>query len=169
MYLFFIISGYLFVVGMSVILNYIFELFPITKITKFLSPLEDTIFNKIGIVIIPNLIWALIELIILGNNMLFIPGLMLNIFVSLCMMYVIKYGYYLIAHTEKNSVNVIAISFSCFFGFFCNYICLLIGVTKSEINITYSLIGLLLLISIYMIIRIFPPKSEFFRGKTIKE
>ena len=168
MYLFFIISGYLFVVGASIILNYIYELFPITKITKFLSPLDDTVFNKIGIIIIPNIIWALIEIIILGNNILFILGFILNVFVSLCMMYVIKYGYYLIANTEKNIVNIIAISFSSFFGFFCNYICLLIGVNKTEINIIYSLLALLILIAFYIIIRIFPPNSEFFRGKSTK-
>ena len=93
MYSFFMISGYLFVVGLSVILNYLFELFSINKITKFLCPLEDTIFNKIGIIIIPNILWALIEIIILGSNFYFLMGFILNIFVSLCIMYVIKYGY----------------------------------------------------------------------------
>ena len=42
MVLFFMISGYLFVIGLSVILTYLFELFSINKITKFLSPTEDT-------------------------------------------------------------------------------------------------------------------------------
>ena len=36
------ISGYFFVICSSVILNYLFELFSINKVTKFLSPLEDT-------------------------------------------------------------------------------------------------------------------------------
>ena len=166
MYLFFMISGYLFVVGLSIVFDHLFELFPITNLTKFLSPIEESTFNKISIVIIPNIIWALIELIILGTNKLFIVGLLLNIFISICVMYVIKFGYDLIAHKESPVVNVIAILFSCFFGFFCNYICLAIG-TNKQINPFLSVLGVLLLFGLYTIIRIRPPKSEFFRGTNI--
>ena len=93
MYSFFMISGYFFVVGASVILQYLFEIFSINIVTKFLSPTEDTIFNKIGIIMIPNILWALIEIVLLGNNYYFILGFLLNIFVSLCLMYVVRYGY----------------------------------------------------------------------------
>lgn len=168
MYLFFMISGYLFVVGFSIVLNFLYELFPINRITKFLSPLEETTFNRISIIIIPNFFWALIELVILGSNKFFILGFMLNVFISMCVMYVIKFGYDLIANRESNIVNVVAIIFSCFFGFFCNYICLLIGVNK-QINTLYSIIGILLLIGFYFIIRLFPPKSEFFRGNLMEK
>lgn len=165
MYLFFMISGYLFVVGLSLILSYIFEIFSINKLTTFLSPLEKTTFNRISIVIIPNMLWALIEIVILGSNKLFILGFILNLFISMCVMYVIKFGYDLIANRESNIVNIVAIFFSCFFGFFCNYICLLIGVNK-VINPLYSIIGILVCIGIYLIIKFFPPKSEFFRGNS---
>ncbi len=168
MVLFFMISGYLFVVGLSVILTYLFELFSINKVTKFLSPTEDTVFNKIGIVIIPNILWALIEIALLGNNRYFMLGFILNIFISSCLMYVVKYGYSLISNYESNIVNVVAIFFACFFGFLCNYLCLMIGVDK-EINPLYSILCLLIFISIYVIIRIFPPKNEFFRGKFIEK
>ena len=168
MYLFFMVSGYLFVVGLSIVFNFLFELFPINKVTKFLSPLEVTTFNRISIIIIPNIFWALIELIILGSNKFFILGFMLNIFISMCVMYVIKYGYDLIANKESNVVNVVAIIFSCFFGFFCNYICLLIGVNK-QINALYSVIGILVLIGVYVAIRLFPPKNEFFRGNLLQK
>ena len=166
MYLFFIVSGYLFVVGLSIVFDHLFELFPITKLTKFLSPIEESTFNKISIVIIPNIIWALIELIILGNNRYFIVGVLLNIFISVCVMYVIKFGYDLIAHKESGIVNVIAIFFSCFFGFFCNYICLAIG-TNKEINSLFSFLGVLIIAAIFTVIRINPPKKEFFRGTNI--
>ncbi|MBQ6546631.1 MAG: hypothetical protein IJL74_01375 [Bacilli bacterium] len=166
MYYFFIISGYLFVVGLSIVFDHLFELFPITKLTKFLSPIDETTFNRIGIVIIPNIVWSLIELIILGNNKLFVLGLLLNIFISVCVMYVIKFGYDLIANKESGVVNIIAIFFSCFFGFFCNYICLAIG-TNKQINPLFSLLGVLILVAIYVIIRVFPPKIEFFKGKNI--
>lgn len=165
MYLFFMISGYFFVVGFSLILSYLFELFPITKLTKFLSPLEKTTFNRINISVIPSILWALIEMIILGSNKFFILGFLLNIFINMCVMYVIKFGYDLISNKESNVVNIISIFFATFFGFFCNYICLLIGV-NSEINPMISFLGLLVIIGIYLIIRFFPPKSEFFRGNS---
>lgn len=168
MYLFFMVSGYLFVVCLSIVFNFLFELFPINKVTKFLSPLEVTTFNRISIIIIPNIFWALIELIILGSNKFFILGFMLNVFISMCVMYVIKFGYDLIASKESNIVNVVAIFFSCFFGFFCNYICLLIGVNK-QINALYSITGMLVLIGLYFIIRLFPPKNEFFRGNLLEK
>ena len=164
MYLFFMISGYLFVVGLSIVLNYLFELFPITTITKFLSPLEKTVFNKIGIVIIPNLIWALIEFIILGSNRLFLLGLLLNILVSMGMIYVIKYGYFLIAELENNIVNIISIIFGCFFGFFCNYLCLQIGKVKASISLIYSFLGLLLIIGIYTLIRFYLSKKDIIQN-----
>ena len=168
MVLFFMISGYLFVIGLSIILNYLFELFSITKITSFLSPTEDTTFNKIGIVIIPNILWSLIEVVLLGNNFYFILGFILNIFVSLCLMYVVKYGYKLISKYDSNITNVVAIIFSCFFGFLCNYLCLMIGVNK-EINPWFSVLGIIILITIYVLIRLFPPKTEFFKGKFIEK
>jgi len=165
MYLFFTISGYLFVVGLSLIFTYLFEIFPITKFTKFLSPLEKSTFNKISIAIIPNILWAFIEVAILGDNMFFVLGFFLNVFITMCVMYVIKFGYDLIAGNENNVVNIVAIFFASFFGFFCNYICLLIGV-KKEINPIYSLLGLLLLTGIYLIIKFFTPKIEFFKGSS---
>ena len=117
MYSFFMISGYFFVVGASVILQYLFEIFSINIVTKFLSPTEDTIFNKIGIIMIPNILWALIEIVLLGNNYYFILGFLLNIFVSLCLMYVVRYGYTLISKYDSNIVNVVSIFFACFFVF----------------------------------------------------
>ncbi len=168
MVLFFMISGYLFVIGLSVIFNYLFELFSITKFTSFLSPTEDTIFNKIGIVIIPNILWSLIEIVLLGSNRYFILGFLLNIFVSLCLMYVIKYGYMLISKYESNITNVVAIVFSCFFGFLCNYLCLMIGINK-EINPWFSVLGIVIFAVIYILIRFFPPKTQFFRGKFIEK
>lgn len=164
MYSFFMISGYFFVVGASVILQYLFEIFSINIVTKFLSPTEDTIFNKIGIIMIPNILWALIEIVLLGNNYYFILGFLLNIFVSLCLMYVVRYGYTLISKYDSNIVNVVSIFFACFFGFLCNYLCLMIGVNRN-INPLYSILGLLIFIIIYVLIRLFPPKSKFFRGK----
>ena len=152
MYLFFMISGYLFVVGLSLVFSYLFEIFSINAITKFLSPLEKTTFNRISIAIIPNILWALIEIVILGNNKLFIVGFILNVFITMCVMYVIKYGYDLIAHKESNVVNIVAIFFSSFFGFFCNYICLMISVNK-VINPLYSIIGILVFIIFYVIDR----------------
>ena len=149
MYLFFMITGFLFVTGLSILINYIYEIFSINKITKFLSPTENTIFNKIGITIIPSIIWSLIEIPMLGTNYYFLLGFILNIIISMSVIYVIKYGYNLINKNENNIVKIISIIGGTFFGFTVNYLSLLIGI--------------LLFTVFYILIKIFPPKSNFFR------
>lgn len=166
MNLFFMISGFLFVSGFSVILNYLFEIFSINKFTKFLNPLNNAIFNDISYSIIPNIIWAFIELIILGSNYYFLLGFVLNILVSMGVMYVIRYGYKLVLNEENHIVNVVSILVSCLFGFTCNYLFLLTGVNKN-ISTWFSLIGLIIFTGIYLVIKFFPPKSDFFRGTSI--
>ena len=162
MYLFFMVTGFLFVVGFSVVLNFLYEIFSINRFTEFLSPTTNTVFNKISIVIIPNILWSLIELVLLGNNYYFVLGFLLNIIVSLCVMYVIKYGYKLVVNTDSNIVNIVAIFVSCFFGFVINYLCLLIGVSR-DINPLYSILGVIIFIILFVLIKLFPPKSDFFR------
>lgn len=161
MYLFFMAFGFVFVIGLSIILNYLYSIFSINKITKFLHPTEETIFNQISIPIIPIILWAFISLPILGNNNFFLIGLLLNIFLTSSVMYIIKYGYKVISSKESNTVSIIAITISSLFGFTINYLSLLIG--KSG-DLFTSIIGLLIITIFYIIIKIFPPKSEFFRG-----
>lgn len=162
MYLFFMISGFLFVIGLSVLFKFIYEIFPVNKITNFLSPTEESIFNNTGIIIIPNILWALIEVSILGNNYYFILGFILNIFISMATIYIIEYGYRLLTNKKSNVVNIIAIIIGSIIGFSIHYLCLLIGISK-EIKLYYSVIGILLFTIIYVIIKFFPPKSEFFK------
>lgn len=164
MYLLFMICGFLFVIGTSIILNYLYELFPINKITNFLSPSKDTTFNQIGIIIIPNIIWSLIEISVLGTNYYFLLGFFLNIFISTSVIYIIKYGYKLLNENKNNIINVSSIIIGSTFGFSINYISLLIGITK-KCNLTTSLLGIAIFIIFYLILKINPPKSEFFQGK----
>ncbi len=161
MYIFFMVAGFIFTIGLSIVLNYLYSIFSINKITKFLHPTDETIFNQISIPIIPIILWSFIELPILGNNNFFLVGLVLNIFLTSSIMYIIKYGYKLISPKESNIVSIIAILVSTFFGFIINYLSLLIGKDGDLLN---SIIGLLVITAFYIVIKIFPPKSEFFRG-----
>ena len=161
MYIFFMVAGFIFTIGLSIVLNYLYSIFSINKITKFLHPTDETIFNQISIPIIPIILWSFIELPILGNNNFFLVGLVLNIFLTSSIMYIIKYGYKLISPKESNIVSIIAILVSTFFGFIINYLSLLIGKDGDLLN---SIIGLFVITVFYIIIKIFPPKSEFFRG-----
>ena len=76
--------------------------------------------------------------------------------------YVIKYGYNLINKNENNIVKIISIIGGTFFGFTVNYLSLLIGIQRDS-KLTTSLIGILLFTVFYILIKIFPPKSNFFR------
>lgn len=163
MYLYFMICGFLFVMGSSIVLTYLFELVSINSFTKFLSPIEDTPFNRISISVISNLIWAFIEIGLLGSNKLFVLGFILNIFITLSTMYVIKYGYELVSNKESDVLKVVSIVISCLLGFICNYLCLLIGINKNIPTIASFLI-ILGFTAVYIIIRLYPPKSEFFKG-----
>lgn len=163
MYLYFMICGYLFVVGSSIVLTYLFELVSINGFTKFLSPIEDTPFNRISISMIPNLIWAFIEVGLLGSNKLFVLGFILNIFITLSTMYVIKYGYELVSNKESDILKVASIIISCLLGFICNYLCLLIGINKNIPTIASFLI-IMGITAVYIIVRLYPPKNEFFKG-----
>lgn len=165
MYLFFTLFGLIFVIGMSIVLNYIYTVFSINKITKFLNPTENSIFNKVSICLIPILIWSFIEVPILGDNFYFIIGLVLNIFLNCSMTYIIKFGYSMISEDENEIVNIISIIVASIYGYVINYICLLIG---REGNLTSSIIGLLVITVFYVIIKINPPKSDFFKVRPKK-
>ena len=163
MYLYLIICGFLFVTASSIVLTYLFEMFSINGFTKFLNPLENSTFNRIGISVMPNIIWAFIEAIVVSSNKFFIVGFFLNLFITLSISYVIKYGYELINSEEGDILKISAIIFSVFFGFICNYLCLLIGVNK-YINPFATILILIAFTAIYLIVRFYPPKIEFFRG-----
>lgn len=160
MYLFFTLFGLLFTIGVTIILNYIYSVFSINKVTKFLNPTENTIFNNISLAIISVLIWAFIELPILGDNRYFVLGLILNIFLNCSITYIIKYGYSMISEKENEIVKIISIIVSTIYGYIINYICLLGGREGKIIN---SLGGLLIITIIYIVIKTNPPKSEFFK------
>lgn len=161
MYLFFAAFGVLFVIGLSIVLNYIYSIFSVNKITKFLNSAEDTIFNKINTSIIPIILWSYIEVIILGTNYYFLLGLILNIFINCAIMYIIKLGYSLISNNENEIVTIVAIISSTIIGFIVNYICLLVG---RQCNQLTSVIGIIIITMFYILIKVHPPKTEFFRG-----
>lgn len=165
MYLFFTLFGLIFVIGLSIVLNYIYSVFSINKVTKFLNPTENTIFNKISISLIPILIWSYIELPMLGDNFYFIIGLILNIFLNCSIVYIIKYGYSMLSEDENEIVNVISIIIATIYGYVINYICLLIG---REGELKSSLIGILVITIFYIVIKIHPPKSDFFKVRPQK-
>lgn len=162
MYTFFMVSGLIFTILSSILLSQTYNIFPINKLTKFIYPTEETIFNKISISIIPILIWSLIEIPILAINSYFILGIVLNIFLNCSISYIIIYGYQLISNKESEIIKIISIIISCIFGYFINYISIMIG---NDYNMIINIISLVVIIVFYIIIKIFPPKSEFFRGK----
>ncbi len=161
---FFMITGSLFVIGSSIILHYIYSMFPINKLTIFLKPTEDTIFNNTSISIIPLILWSFIELPVLGENNYFIWALLLNIFLSVAINYIFIYGYSLISKNDSDIIEIISIIIGTSTGFFVNGITLVIGTYS---NMLYSIAGVLIIAFIFILIKKYPPKSNFFRGKNM--
>lgn len=161
MYLFFMVTGYIFTVLSSILILQTYNIFSINKLTKFIYPPKETIFNKIGVSLIPILLWSLIEIAILGTNSYFMLGICLNIFLNCSISYIIIYGYFLISSKETPLVQLVSILIANFFGYAINYISLLIGGTTSML---YNIIAIVVFIIVYTIIKLYPPKNEFFRG-----
>lgn len=159
MYLFFTICGFLFVTISSIIINYIYDIFPINKITIFLKPLGKNFFNQINITIIPILLWSYIELPMLVTNKYFFLSILLNSFVSCIIIYIIKNSSYLINKKTENTIDSIAIIFATLFGQLIQYLILLIG-TNSLKNAILQMIFLILYSVLIIVLRINPIKKN---------
>lgn len=162
MILFFMVFGFLFTLGSSIVLKFIYNVFSINRITNFLSPTDDTVWGRVSISIIPILVWAFIEVPLLGSNDKFLIGLLANIFITCSVFYVVYYTYVLIFDRENKFIDVFSIVSSLIFGYIVNYITLLIG---GDVDIIYSLIGLGIFSLFFVFVKVFPPNSYFFRGK----
>lgn len=163
MYLFFTLFGFLFIFLSSIGIYYIYEVFSINKVTNFLNPTLDTTWNRINITIIPVLIWGFIELPILGSNSYFLMSLILNSCVSSAVMYVIRYGNLIFNASDSKFVDIMSMFVGTILGQVIAYIVLLIGLRSSN-GIWISIIGILLYTCFVFMLKIYPPKSEFFRG-----
>jgi len=159
MYLFFTICGFLFVTISSTIINYIYDIFPINKITTFLKPLGKNFLNQINITLIPILLWSYIELPMLVTNKYFVLSIILNSFVSCIVIYIIKNSSYLINKKTENTVDGIAITFATLFGQLIQYLILLLG-TNALKNAILQMILLLGYSAIIIFLRINPIRKN---------
>lgn len=162
MYGFFTIFGIIFVSIFATVTNYLYEIFPINKITNIFSPLGNGIWHKINCLIIPTIIWGFIEIPVLGNLSFFWIAILLNILIQSSIMYVIKYSAYLL-NWQGNVLNLLSIYISSIIGFFLSYLIFMLSYSGNYMLI--SIIMLFLILAIYLILLFFPPNSEFFRGK----
>ena len=161
MYLYLTILGIFFITLSSIVINFIDTIFPSNKISYYLNPPKKTAFNKTNTTILPIIIWNFISIPILGNNKLFLVSIITNIFVSCCIMYVIKYAMIVIFNKENPVVDIISIIISTIFGSITSYIILLIN-SSTQNYIKYSAIGLVIILVLYLIIKKYNPKSDFF-------
>lgn len=163
MYLFFTIFGILFCSISTLIIYFIYDFFPINKITNIFNPIEKSIWNNINIAVLPTLVWALIELPILGFNNLFMFSVILNICVGSAVMYIIKYSSYLFNNKNTLFYDLISIFIAVLFGQIIEGLILAMG--NSDINIFISILSLLVLIIFVLYLKINPPKTFFFTEK----
>lgn len=164
MYMFFCVFGAIFVVIGSAFINYIYEIFPINKITNFLAPIDNKgIWSKISIATLPILIWSCIEIAILGSSNYFIVSVIFNIAIASAIIFIIKYSYSLFSDKENNIINLISIFIGAISGQFIAYLILNVSSISNKFYLV-SIIGLCILIGLHILISLRPPKSTFFRG-----
>lgn len=163
MYLFFTLFGILFCSISTFIIYFIYDLFPINKITDILNPTKKSIWNDINIAVLPTLIWGLIELPIFGFNNLFIISIILNICVGSAVMYIIKYSSYLFNNKNTLFYDLISIFIAILFGQIIEG--LIVAMGESDFNIFISILSLIGLIVFVLYLKIKPPKTFFFTEK----
>ena len=161
MYLYLTILGVLFITLLSIVINFLDTIFPKNKISYYLNPSKKTIFNRTSTTILPIIIWNFITIPVLGNNKFFIISILTNIFVSCCIMYIIKYTMLVIFKKENYIIDITSIVISTFFGSLVAYMMLLININKT-VNILHSIIGLFAILIIFLLLKKYHPKSDFF-------
>lgn len=154
MYLFFLIFGIIFILASGIFINYIYEFFPINKITNFIySTNNNHLFNDISTLNIPIIIWGLFELPIFGKNPNFIFSLLTNLFISCAVIYIIKYGSEILFNKKNNLVNIISIVVASIIG--TSVSILILKITPLfNFNIYISLIGYILILIAVIINRL---------------
>lgn len=163
MYIYFTVFGILFTSVFASITNYMYDLFPINKITNFFAPLGGGIWHKINALTLPTILWSFIEVPVLGDLSFFFLSVILNVCIQCSIMYVIKYSSLLIFKNENNFINLISIFVASVVGFFLAYLIFIISSVSMKYMLV-SIISLLLIMCLYIVVIYFPPKSEFFRG-----
>ncbi len=160
--LFFTLTGLIFSISSSIIIYNIYEVYPINKVTLFLKPNEETIFNRISVSVLPILIWSILEIPLLGHNNLFLIGLILNLVLNCSINYIIHYGNELISETEEKVIPIITIFIANIVGYLINYLTLFIGHFGSIIN---TIIGVVLLYILFILIKVLKPNIFIFKNQ----
>lgn len=161
MYLYLTILGFLFIVLSSIVINFLDVIFPKNKVSYFLSPIKKTTFNRVNTTVLSIIIWNFITIPIMGSNKLFLISILANIFVSCCVMYIIKYTMIVTFKIENYVIDIFSIVISTVFGSMTAYIVLLIN-NSYDNYMKFSLIGLVIILFGYLLIKKYPPKSDFF-------
>lgn len=158
MYTFFSVFGFLFIVIASILINYIYNIFSINKVTNYLYPTDGrNILNEINITVLPIIVWGFVELPVLSGNSNFLISTILNIIVSCAIIYEIKFGIYILLKKDNKFIDIVSIITSTFFGQFISFMILkskpIIEFGKITYVISISGIVILLLIHSFLILK----------------
>ena len=164
MYLFYLVFGFIFISIISLITNNIYYFYSINDFTRFLKPTEKTLYNDIGINIMPILLWNLFAVPLLGEYIYFGLGTILNIFVSCLVMYIFINISDLFDKEKYNIFESIFILIAVMLGQLINVLVIKIS-NGYTISPFVSFAILVILIVLFFIFRVAPPKISFFRQK----
>ena len=164
MYLFYLLFGFIFIAIISLVTNNIYYFYSINDFTKFLKPIEKTNYNDISINVMPILLWNLFAIPLLGEYGYFVLGTILNIFISCLIMKIFQNTSNLYDKEKYNIYENIFIVIAIMLGQIINV--LIIGISKNFIvNPFISFAGIVILIILFFIFRLAPPKIKFFSQK----
>ena len=164
MYAFYLIFGIIFILIISLITNNIYYFYSINDFTKFLKPIEKTPYNDISINIMPILLWNLFMTPLFGEYGYFLIGTILNIIISCLVMKIFQNTSDLYDKEKYNVYENIFIIIAVMLGQIIDVS--IITISRNFIITPFvSFIGMIILIILFFIFRINPPKVKFFKQK----
>lgn len=152
MYTFFTVFGVFFVIISSILINYIYNIFSINKVTSFLNPIDGrSILDEISLTILPIIVWSFIEIPVLGDNNNFLIAIILNIIVNCSIIYIMKYGIFVFFNQENNLITIISISIATILGYFVAFMVLKSHFLINLGHFSYfvSIIGMIILLTLH--------------------
>jgi len=162
MLIFFELLGFLFITSSTLLFHFVDDIFTPNKFTDLLSINNNSVFENLKTVILPIIFWTFIEIPSMANNDNILIAKTLQLFVAMSLIYVIYYGYQTLTSKSSLVTKTIAISFANLIGFIVSYFCLSIK-TIIPINLTITMVVLLIYIGLYIVLCYHPPKIGFFK------
>ncbi len=156
------ILGFLFIGSCALLFHYVDEVFKPNKFTDLFSINNDSVWENLKVIVLPIIFWSFIELPYLKNNDNILIAKLLQIFVSIALLFIIYYSSQVLLKRKTPLLKGIAIYVSALISSLVSYMILSINtIFEVPLLITIGVFGFIIVV--YCLLTTYPPKINFFR------